>query len=178
MRWERLFAELESEADDVAARDRDAEIADRTRAELGRVRWADRLRAAQHEPVRLRLVSGGVLTGRVGHVGDDWLLLAAAADDVLVPAHAVIGVDGLGVAVAPAPAGAVPRTVAAAWRVLARDRSVVRVTRVDGSELRGVPVRVGADFVELDPGGEGDPVTVLVPYRAVTAAYAPRADAD
>jgi len=32
MRWERLFADLEAEAAEIEARDRDAEIAERTRA--------------------------------------------------------------------------------------------------------------------------------------------------
>ena len=176
MRWDRLFAELEAEADELAVRDRDAEIADRTRAELGRIHWADRLRAARGQPVRVRVLGGDVVSGRVGAVGDDWLLVVTQAHDVLVPAHAVVGVEGPGAAAVASADGAVPRTVAAAWRVLARDRALVRVVRVDGSQVRGVPVRVGADFVELGPGAEGGPASVLVPYRAVTAAYAPRGD--
>ncbi len=184
MRWDRLFAELEAEADELAVRDRDAEIADRTRAELGRTRWADRLRAAAGD-VRVRLLGGVVLAGRVGHVGDDWLLLGTESHDVLVPGHAVVGIEGLGIAAAPRADGTVPHTWTAAWRVLARDRAAVRVARVDGSEVRGVPVRVGADFVELDQGlagprdgvgGAEGTATVLVPYPAVTAAYVPRGD--
>jgi len=177
MRWERLFAELEAEADDLAARDRDAEIADRTRAELGRTRWADGLRAARGD-VRVRLLGGVVLAGRVGHVGTDWLLLSAESHDVLVPGHAVVGIDGLAITAAPPADGTLPHTWAAAWRVLARDRAPVRLTRVDGSEVRGVPVRVGADFVELDAGSADGLATVLVPYPAVAAAYAPREDED
>ena len=66
----------------------------------------------------------------------------------------------------------------AAWRVLARDRARVRVVRAGGSTVHGVPVRVGADFVELDPGGEAVAGPVLVPYPAITAAYVPRDPAD
>jgi len=186
MRWERLFAELEAEADDLAGRDRDAEIADRTRAEVARTRWTDRVRANTGRTVRLRLLGADLVEGVVLQVGADWLLVQAGAHDVLVPVHAVVGVEGvdaaLGAAATPLPAAPgdaarVP-TWASAWRVLARDRASVRVVRVGGSTVHGVPVRVGADFVELDAGlSRSDPTSdrrVLVPYPAITAAYTPR----
>src|SRR5215210_1702963 len=56
MRWERLFAELEAEAAELSERRRDAEIADRTRAELARTHWLDRVRASTGTTVRLRLL--------------------------------------------------------------------------------------------------------------------------
>ena len=108
MRWERLFSELEAEAGELAQRDRDAEIADRTRAELARTRWADRVRASTGATVRLRLLGADLVEGTVLQVGADWLLLQAGANDVLVPAHAVVGVEGVGAASAP--------PAAARWR--------------------------------------------------------------
>lgn len=173
MRWERLFAELEAEAAELADLDRDAEIADRTRAELARVRWTDRLRAATGSTVRVRVVGGDLVDGAVRRVAVDWLLLTAGAHQVLVPVDAVVGVEGVGPATAPAPTGAAAATTptwAAAWRVLSRDRAVVRVVRVGGSTVTGVPVRVGADFVELAPQDAATGL-VLVPYAAVVAAY-------
>ena len=181
MRWEQLFSELEAEAGELAQRDRDAEIADRTRAELARTRWADRVRASTGATVRLRLLGADLVEGTVLQVGADWLLLQAGANDVLVPAHAVVGAEGVGAATEPTAAGALATpTWAAAWRVLARDRASVRVVRAGGSTVHGVPMRVGADFVELDPGlgetgGSGPgPGPVLVPYAAITAAYVTR----
>ncbi|MBA2639906.1 MAG: hypothetical protein H0U77_07915 [Nocardioidaceae bacterium] len=178
MRWDRLFAELEAEALDLAAADRDVEIADRTRAELGRIRWADRVRAAAGGRVRVWLASGDLVEGEVGRVGGDWLLLDGDRHDVLVPVHGVVGIEGVGPASASA-VGAVALTWSAAWRVLARDRAQVRVTRTAGGTVHGVPVRVGADFVELGTqrvegtAGHGQG-SVLVPYAAITAAYVPR----
>jgi hypothetical protein len=112
-------------------------------------------------------------------VGSDWVLVRAGANDVLVPAHAVVGVEGAGPATAPEPTS--PSTTmrwTAAWRVIARDRARVRVVRAGGSTVHGVPVRVGADFVELDPGRQAVAGPVLVPYAAITAAYVPRDRAD
>lgn len=175
MRWDRLFAALEAEAAELAEQDRDAEIADRTRAELGRVRWSERLRAAVGTAVRVRLVGGDLVDGDIRRVCDGWFLLSAGAHEVLVPDHAVVGLEGLGPAATPAATGALAMTWAAAWRVLARDRSSVRVVRAGGSTVTGVPVRVGADFVELAPEA-GGPGSVLVPYPAVVAAYVRTAD--
>jgi hypothetical protein len=171
MRWDRLFAELEAEAAELADRRRDAEIADRTRAELARTRWVDRVRASTGATVRLRLLGADLVEGTVLQVAADWLLLRAGAHDVLVPAHAVVGIEGVGAATSPPadlPGGA--PTWPAAWRVLARDRARVRLVRAGGSTVHGVPVRVGADFVELDTASG----PVLVPYAAVTASYVPR----
>ncbi len=182
MRWDRLFAELEAEADELGLRDRDAEIADRTRAELARTRWLDRVRAAEGTTVTFRLLGDARGVGRVRYVGADWVLLADETQDLLLPAHAVLGVDGLGSATRPPPEGSALRTWAAAWRVLARDRALVRLVRVDGSTLSGVPARVGADFVELAPPPDaidvaGEPRSaVLVPGAAIAVAYAPRPD--
>jgi hypothetical protein len=183
MRWERLFAELEAEAAELSERRRDAEIADRTRAELARTHWLDRVRASTGTTVRLRLLGAELVEGGVLQVAADWLLLRTGAFDVLVPVHAVVGVEGAVTASAPRGAAeARTPTWAAAWRVLARDRAAVRVVRVGGSTVHGVPVRVGADFVELDTGAGAGAGTgtgsgtgrVLVPYPAVTAVYVPR----
>jgi hypothetical protein len=94
MRWERLFTELEAEAAELAGQDREAEIADRTRAEVARTTWVDRIRAGIGTSVRLRLLGADLVEGTVLQVGTDWLLLRAGANDVLVPVHAVVGVEG------------------------------------------------------------------------------------
>jgi hypothetical protein len=179
VRWDRLFTDLEAEASELSERERDAEIADRTRAELARTRWADRVRASTGSTVRLRLLGADLVEGAVLQVAADWLLLRAGAHDVLVPLHSVVGVEGVTTTSEPltAVAAATP-TWASAWRVLARDRAPVRVVRVGGSTVHGVPTRVGADFVELDPGlvHEARPAPVLVPYAAISAAYVRRPD--
>jgi len=117
MRWERLFADLEAEAAEMEARARDAEIAERTRAEIAAVRWLQRLRGATGTTVSLAMAGAGPLSGRVRYVGPDWVLVDVVGQDVLVPAAAVLGVTGLGTA-APPDVERVPLTWAAAWRTL------------------------------------------------------------
>lgn len=186
MRWERLFADLEAEAAELEARDRDAEIAERTRAELAGVRWAERVRGAIGHDVTLTLAAGQLLRGRVSYVGADWVLLDGGTIDLLVPALAVLGVEGVGAA-APGGAEPVPLTWRAAWRTLSRDRVIVSVLRSDGSAVRGGVGRVGADFAEIDRGADGEvrpegvgagsaAGVVLVPFAAVRVVRAPRAE--
>lgn len=136
MRWERLFTELEAEAAELAGQDREAEIADRIRAEVARTTWVDRIRAGIGTSVRLRLLGADLVEGTVLQVGTDWLLLRAGANDVLVPVHAVVGLEGTAAGtrvVATVPGEVVAPTWTAAWRVLARDRASVRVVRAGGA---------------------------------------------
>lgn len=166
MRWERLFADLEAEADELAVRERDAAIAERTRAELATVRLLDRLRGSTGRTVTVRVLGGDVVRGRVGYVGPDWLLVHPdGPEDVLVPAHALAGVDGVSAVAAPDPER-VPLSWAAAWRRLSRDRVDVRVVRTDGSQAGGLLGRVGADFAEVG--------TTLLPWSAVRVAHVRR----
>jgi len=179
VRWDELFADLEAQADALHQRDRDAEIADRTRAEQATVEVADRLRAAIGHTVTVRVGGVGFLTGRVQRVGAAWLLLGTGEEAPwLVAWPAVIGVVG------------VPRRAVAAdsrvteglgwpstWRLLARDRALVHVVRFDASTVSGVPERVGRDFVELRVSGLESSLPAhaeVVPYAAVAAVRCPR----
>ncbi len=174
MRWDRLFADLEAEAADLAAQDRDAEIAELTRAALSEVRWLERVRGATGSPATLVLSADTRVTGAVRYAGPDWVLVEAGSDDVLVPANAVIGIEGVGSA-APPSADRVPLTWAAAWRSLSRDRASVLVRRTDGRQVRGTVGKVGADFVELERDDDSRlGQMVLVPFAAVQSVHVPR----
>ncbi|MBA3718906.1 MAG: hypothetical protein H0W95_01215 [Nocardioidaceae bacterium] len=174
MRWDRLFADLEAEAADLAAQDRDAEIAELTRAALSEVRWLERVRGATGSPATLVLSADTRVTGAVRYAGPDWVLVEAGSDDVLVPADAVIGIEGVGSA-APPSADRVPLTWAAAWRSLSRDRASVLVRRTDGRQVRGTVGKVGADFVELERDDDSRlGQMVLVPFAAVQSVHVPR----
>lgn len=187
MRWDALFADLEAAAEGEWQRERDAEIAERTRAELARLRLVDRLRAVVEGrtsagvELAVTVLAAGVLRGRVTRVTDEWFVLLTPSHEWVVASDAVLGVTGLPSSARPPESeGAVARAMgwSAAWRVLARDRSDVYVVRRDGSTVAGRANRAGHDFVELTAGpgdvGRGGTVSELVPHTAIAAVRCPR----
>ncbi|MGH8777371.1 MAG: hypothetical protein ACRDWI_20290 [Jiangellaceae bacterium] len=176
MRWQRLFEDLEAQVEQADQAELGAEVADRTRRELARVRLADRLRAAVGGQVTVRVAGVGLLQATVQAVGPDWLLLAERAGfEALVPLGSVVGITGLG------PRSSVPGTegvvvarlgLAHALRGVARDRSDVRVTLVDGSGASGTVDRVGTDFFELAERGLHDARRPVVGHTVQTVPFA------
>lgn len=174
MRWDDLFAALEAEADDLDRRNRDADIADRTRSAHARHGWLTRCGPGE---LTLRVAGAGPLRGLPERVTPEWLLLrTGTAVDWLVSTAAVLSVSGL------AAPDAADRTLDErltwrhAWRVLSRDRSEVQLVCLDGSTVRGVPAVVGRDYVELRAYAEGRPVggaPDAVPFAAVAAVACP-----
>jgi hypothetical protein len=152
VRWQQLFGDLEAQfaaAEEAADR---AEDASRTRAELGRVHLADRLRGALGAELSLRCRGAGDVVGRLADLGPDWLLLRDAwGREVLVAMPVVRSVAGLGVRTVVEDGGPVRvhLDLRRALRGLARDRAAVRLVLDDGGELVGTLDRVGADFLEL-----------------------------
>ena len=184
VRWDDVFAELELESAGLVERERDMEIAERTRAELATIGLVERFRAAPGCQASIRVTGAGLLQGRVRRVTSWWLLLAVAGNvEWLVAWPAVMSVTGLPPQAVDAEASPVEAGLAwpATWRVLARDRAPVHVVRTDGSCVAGVPGRVGRDFVELTTSRLEDSAsarrtgapTELVPYGAVAAVRCP-----
>lgn len=156
MNWdEQLFAvldDLEQQAEGLYDLERDAEVADRSRAEYGAVTLASRLMASVEGEVVLDVRGVGRVAGRVQRVANGWLLLGSGATHWVIPLAAVISVGG-----------ASPRSVPeVAWSPVTRlglgsalrrlseagERCVVH--RVDGAPLDGVVRRVGKDFAEVE----------------------------
>jgi hypothetical protein len=158
VRWRRLFEDLEGQAaalDEAALRN---EVADRTRAELAGVWLGRRLHAALGRTVELRLRGDAIVRGTLTGWGPDWLLVEAG-DDVMISMGAIVTAGRIGAdASAPAGIGLVEsRTpITAVLRAVARDRSVVAIRLVDGSQIVGTPDRVGADWVDIAAHDEGD----------------------
>jgi hypothetical protein len=180
MRWDALFADLEAQADALAAAERAAEADERARIELGSVHWRRRLEAAAGAVVQVRLAGAGALRGRIDRVGSDWLLLQQeGASEALVSLAAVQVVAGLSRYAAPEQDGRVSSriTLRMALRAVARDRSVVRI-HLTGADavVDGTIDRVGADFVDVAEHPAGEPrrrgevrSTVLIPVAGIAA---------
>lgn len=174
MRWDDLFAALEAEADDLERRNRDADIADRTRSAHARHGWLTRCGSGE---LTMRVTGAGLLRGVPERVTPEWLLLrTGTATDWVVDTSAVLSIAGL------AEPDAAHRPLDErlgwrhAWRVLSRDRSEVQIVCLDGSAVRGVPVVVGRDYVQVREYAEGRPVGRMpdaVPFAAVAAVGCP-----
>lgn len=153
MRWQQLFADLQAQFEVEEAAAEQAESASRTRAEIGALTLAQRLRGAEGGVVSLRCGAAGQVGGLLREVGVDWLLVEdAQGRSILVASSAVRSVTGLGRRTAAAEERGVVRgrlDLRRALRGLARDRSAVRMVLDDGSVLSGTLDRVGADYVEL-----------------------------
>jgi hypothetical protein len=153
VRWQPLFADLQAQFEQEEAAAERAESASRTRAEVGAVRLADRLRGAIGGSVVLQCAGAGQVVGGLVDVGADWLLLGDdLGREVLCAMSAVRAVGGLGRrTAAPEESGAVAAAgdLRRALRALARDRAAVQVVLDDGAVLAGTVDRVGADYLEL-----------------------------
>jgi hypothetical protein len=180
MRWDALFADLEAQAEALERAERAAEVDERARIEVGALGLLERLRPAVGTGVRLRCAGGLTLSGMLSRAGPDWLLLDEdAGREALVPLASVQGVSGLSrLSAAPDSMPIVESRLGLRHilRGVARDRSPVRICRVDGSVLDATIDRVGTDFLEaaVHPAGEARRrrevrEVILIPYAALSA---------
>lgn len=153
MRWDALFNDMESQFAESERLSLDAEINERTRAEMVDVGLADRLRGALGCRLAVHLACGDVVRGALSHAGADALVLDEERHQVLVPYAAAVRYVGLG-RFSVAEPSAVRRALglAHALRALARDRAELAVTLAHGAgavRLAGVIDRVGKDYLDL-----------------------------
>jgi hypothetical protein len=153
MRWDELFGDLEAQLDAFDAAQTEAEVADRARRELALLRLVDWLRPLREARVGLMIQGAGQVRGVMRDMGPTWVLLdEVPGNEAVVPLAAVLAVSGLArVSAVPGEEGHVVRRLGLGHvlRGLARDRSPVAVTLVNGHRLTGTIDRVGADFIEL-----------------------------
>ena len=175
MRWEQLFADLEGQQEDRERREREAEAAEHTRAERGRVVLGDRLAADVGRVLRLGVRGVGALQGRLVDVGPDWLLVhdarSSSHQERLVVTAALLSVEGLSGRVDDRPRRYDLRH---AVRALSRDRARVRVVDQGGDHLSGTVDRALADHLDLARHADDEPRrpgavrgVVAVPYGAI-----------
>jgi hypothetical protein len=159
MRWDDLFADLEAQAEALVTAERDAEVDELVRVEASRLQFLDRLRPAVEGPIKLRCLGGLVLSGILGRVGTDWLLLdEGGGREAIVATAALVSVAGHGRLSGAASSRLDAKLgIGHALRGVARDRSVLRACLTDGSVIDGTVDRVGLDFVEIAEHAAGEP---------------------
>jgi hypothetical protein len=173
MSWEedlfRLFDDLEGQASAAFALEREAELADRRRAEYQEVTLAARLMASVGREVAADVAGVGTVTGVLERVATGWLVLRGAGQDWVVRQAALTAVRGASDRAVPVVAWPVAARLGlgSALRRLAdaEERCVFHGTH--GGRHEGVPQRVGGDFVEV---AVGEPVRlVLLPFATLAA---------
>lgn len=151
MRWDELFEDLEAQAESWQRAELAAEVADRTRSEIGQLTLLDRLRSNEGRQLAIGLAGGSSVRGTVVRLGVDWLLLHCP-HEVVVPIAAVATVTNLPLEATSAAAASVVAsrlTLASVLRAVAIDRARVNVLLIDSSVVSGTPDRIGQDFVDV-----------------------------
>lgn len=152
MRWESLFADLESQLNAARARERTVEIQEMVRIERSQLRLWDHLAGQLGTDITVDLLGGRRLRGLLQHVGENWLSLCEGAAEYLVIDAGIRSLEVEGHRAAVAEEAAVRRRVSrgAALRSLVRDRARVAVWAVDGALLgTGTLDHAGADHLRL-----------------------------
>lgn len=177
MRWDALFADLETQLEAAQTAEFTAAVADASRLEASRLELADRLRAHRDRELGLQIADGQRIVVRIGAVGADWLAGTALPYGVLVPLTSILAVDGVVRAAARSEPSASRRrlSITAPLRRLARDRAPISVFGTQGLLAAGLIGAVGRDFVEVTPTrrddpwrrGGGDGSARVVPLHAV-----------
>lgn len=174
MGWEHdlfaLFDDLEGQAAALYAADRDAELADRSRAEYQHVTLASRLMASVGTEATLGVQGIGAVSGTVERVADGWALVASGDHDWVVNLAAVGTVVGASVRSVPEVAWS-PVTrlgLGSALRRIAEAGERCLLHLRDGSRHEGTLRRVGDDFCELVEGEQRR--MILVSFAGLAAA--------
>ena len=181
MAWdERLFDlldDLEGQAGALYAADREAELADRSRAEYAAVTLASRLVASVGRSVTLDLAGAGRVSGELTRVGAGWCLLRGGAREWLVPTDAVEASEGLSERAVPEVAwpSVAKLGLGSALRRLADEGAACVVVSRSGTRYDVVLERVGADFVEARVDGE-EPRTVVLRLASVGVVHSGTVD--
>lgn len=183
MRWDERLGDLfgdhsgdpEQQAEALARVERDAEVAEQSRAEYARVDLAGRMQASTGRRLLVVVTGVGALDATLARAGAGWCLLDDGRQEWIVAMHAVGSVRGLSARASP------PETrpltsrlgLSSALRTVAGSRGEAVLHGLDGAVLRGALERVGADFVEARVGEGRHSHLVVVPFGALAAVRSP-----
>lgn len=165
-----VFDDLEQQATGLHLVERDAEVADLTVAEYSRVSLGARLHASLGDELRLRLVGGHLVSGRLARVGEDWLLLVDRSSEWIVRHDGVLTLTGLSARAHSEETWSVMDRLPlrAVLRRLSRASEPCLVHFVDDQRVEGRIGRVGLDFFELRVGEGVDRSEQVVPVASVS----------
>lgn len=166
-----VFDDLEQQATGLHLVERDAEVADLTVAEYSRVSLGARLHASLGDELRLRLVGGHLVSGRLARVGEDWLLLVDRSSEWIVRHDGILTLTGLSVRAHSEETWSVMDRLPlrAVLRRLSSASEPCLVHFVDDQRVEGRIGRVGLDFFELRVGEGVDRSEQVVPVASVSA---------
>lgn len=158
MRWDDLFDDLDRQFEVLIDAAEDAQGAEETRLQFGRVSLTERLAGAVGAIVRLRLAGSSTVTGELAKVGPDWLLIQEnGTADVLIARAAVAAVERASVRTGlPLDAVGSRFDLRKALRAVARDRAGVTVHTAHAVHIAGTIDRVGHDFIEVAAHASGE----------------------
>ncbi len=174
MRWDALFADLETQASARRQEDFETSMAEAIALEWSRVELVDRIRGHTGHRVSLRLRGGESVTVEVSAVGSDWLAGAGVGHQWLIPVAAVDMLSGLTRRAQTQTSQTQRRLrITSPLRALADARQHVVVRCATGVLAEGVLLGVGRDFLDVRP--QGSPQVIrTVPLAAITAVCSAR----
>jgi hypothetical protein len=175
MSWEEsmfaVFDDLEQQAQGLHLVERDAEVADLTVTEYSLVSLASRLHASLGQELRVRLLGGRLVGGRLARLGEDWFLLVDGTSEWVVRHRGVASIGGLSTRAHSEDTWSVADrlTLRAVLRRLAMANEPCLVHFCDDQQVQGCVARVGRDFFELTVGEGAGRLVQAVPHAAVAA---------
>jgi hypothetical protein len=175
MSWEAsmfaLFEDLEQQAAGLQLVERDLEVAELTVAEYSRVGLGERLHASLDRDVRVRVVGGRQLAGRLARVGEDWMLLVDGASEWIVRTAGAVSIVGLSSRADNEETWSVVDRLPlrSLLRGLAADSAACVIHFEDDQQIQGRIGRVGKDFVEVHVGDGAGRSVQVVQVSTVTA---------
>jgi hypothetical protein len=163
-----LFDDLEGQASALYDLERDAELADRSRAVYHHVTLDSRLMASAGDRLVLTVAGVGRVEGELQRMGSGWCLVSGHAQDWILRTACIQVVHGASDRSVPEIAWSPLHKlgVSSALRRLADSQVRCVVRLAGGGQHEAVVRRVGADFVEI---GTPSDERVLIAYDAISA---------